>query len=86
MFKLGIVTDVKFYKYREARVVGPFLEIPRNTEEGRKFEEKLARKAGNVTRDNHTVYELTKSNGHKLYIGCEDMEFVIGDEVELNRY
>jgi len=93
MFKLSYeISKVTFHPYRTARVYERFINIDRCSDEGRKFEEMLAKKAG-VTPDNHTAYTLEliqfskeDPTPHKLYIQCSDFEISIGTRLMLGNF
>lgn len=84
----NFITEVKQYPYRHARVINPFIQIDRHSDDARAFEEKLA-ELSESNMDNHTTYELVHAKmfgGDKLYVFCSDSSISIGTQIVVGRW
>lgn len=72
---------IKQYPYRTAFVRKWFLKIERTPETIATFEAELARAAMSHV-DNHTAYKLQTKEGAVFYIGCSDLTYYIGLEID----
>ena len=77
LVELEYVREVKFYPYRRARVVTPFISLDLSRPEVQEFEKELARKSKG-TPDNHTCYAITNMDGQEMYIMCSDGRMTFG--------
>ena len=78
---LEFASKVTQHPYRTASVYDTVMLIDRLSDQGKKFEEELAKKAGAKT-DNHTAYTIDLLNGKKMYVACSDFKIRIGLSIE----
>lgn len=83
--------SVTYHPYRTAMVYDRFLEMDRNSDEAREFEDLLVKAAGKDTGDNHTAYTLElncfgKRENPKLYVMCSDSKISIGTQIEFRNW
>ena len=74
-------TQVKQYPYRTAHLNHTLMSFPRS----QKLEERLAKKSGRCV-DNHTVYEVTLSDGTTFAVFCHDSNMYLGLGVRQERW